>query len=673
MRLREKLNVGLVALGFTLLLVQGCDNEEDPQVTQTVTPQVEHLETDSLMIGESLSFYGQNFLTPSEGSTKLVFDGIFYVEDGQGGVTPEPVTNFVVTPVYDGEYQEGGQLGNQTIRAGTRSLRWNRFGPFSNPFSANGAQAGTFKGEIVAVNTYADGSEEMGEASEVSLTIEPSLVIRKLEPVLGTLADGTLQTAECGAPALRALGGIPYVIEVEVSAFEPEYFLYELTNINGNPGWTSFTHEAAGRVDRLGDPTWSTYLPNNDKGENQEIVVFDPILEDDPYDRRISSIRITAVGPNNEQMFTALPLSVVRPIQFNYDGNRILAERYEPVPVYGPVIGSIGTTLTYAETASESRQNGVSVTVNKSFSQSKGLSNSQNWSEGVSQGTTLSTSNSTGVSHSESENTSESYGVSYNSSTSNSTNVSTSNGTNWGWNSNQGESQEESKTNTEDLYGELSASTTVGVSGEGSVPGFAKVGGKVDTMVGAKAGAKSGEAVGEKTGTTNSFGEHLYESENESTAFGSATTDSKGESVSGSYALGTQSSINSTTSESEATSESVTFQMGGSAGLSENVTEGSSESWSETWVDTQTNTTLLSYSSKIPNGKCAYVFRQTVRYAKAAQLYSYDLCGVRSVLGETVFNEWSWNPNITITEKDQCDAGVPPADMAPAECFFACD
>ena len=59
--------------------------------------------------------------------------------------------------------------------------------------------------------------------------------------------DGSLRSAECGAPALRAIGGLPYMIEVEVAAFEPEYFIYEFTNINGNPGWTKFTHQAAER------------------------------------------------------------------------------------------------------------------------------------------------------------------------------------------------------------------------------------------------------------------------------------------------------------------------------------------------------------------------------------------------------------------------------------------
>ena len=656
----------------TGILVGGCDTEEEVAVQQT-TPVVEYLETESLMVGEPLEFYGQNFLTPEDGRTYLVFNGVFYVEDDLGEVTPHTVRNLRVSPIYDGEFVDGAELRGRTLRSGTKTLRWNRFGPFANPFTETGVEAGTFKGDVTAVNLFFNGDEEEGESTEITLVVEPSLVIRKLEPVLGMNPDGTIRTADCGEPALRAIGGLPYMIEVEVANFEPEYFMYDITEINGEKGWTQFTHQANGKVDRLGDPTWPTYIENTPDGVNQEIVVFNPILDDQQIDRRVSSIRITAVNAQNDAIYTALPLSVVRPIQFNYDGNRVLAERYEPVPVYGPVIGSIGTTLTYSESESESRQNGVSVTVNKNFTQSQGISNSENWSEGVSQGTTLSTSNALGVSHSESENTSDSYGLSYNSSASNSANVSSSDGTNWGWNSSEGSTNEETQTTTQDMYGELSGSMTVGANAEGSVPGFAKVGGKVETSVGSKVGSKQGEAVGKKSGNSSSYGEHMYGSKNTTEAFGSVTTEGEGSSVSGTYALGTQSSINNTTSETQATSENVTFQMGGSASVVDSKSEGFSETWGETWVNTSSNSTLLSYSSKIPNGKCAYVFRQTVRYARAAQLYSFNMCGVRSVIGETVFNEWSWNPNITITEKEQCDAGVPPADMAGAECFFACE
>jgi hypothetical protein len=52
-------------------------------------------------------------------------------------------------------------------------------------------------------------------------------------------------------------------------------------------------------------------------------------------------------------------------------------------------------------------------------------------------------------------------------------------------------------------------------------------------------------------------------------------------------------------------------------------------------------------------------------------MYAYDLCGVRSTLGELTFNEWSWSPNIAIG--DDCEASLPPSTQPKAQCFQACD
>ena len=62
----------------------GCGAEEGESYETVSGALVEHLETDSLMVGEPLSFYGQNFLTPDEGRTRLIlyfeasFEPLFY-------------------------------------------------------------------------------------------------------------------------------------------------------------------------------------------------------------------------------------------------------------------------------------------------------------------------------------------------------------------------------------------------------------------------------------------------------------------------------------------------------------------------------------------------------------------------------------------------------------------
>ncbi len=65
------------------------------------------------------------------------------------------------------------------------------------------------------------------------------------------------------------------------------------------------------------------------------------------------------------------------------------------------------------------------------------------------------------------------------------------------------------------------------------------------------------------------------------------------------------------------------------------------------------------------------VYRQTVRWVQTAQIYTYDLCGIRSLAGETVFNDWTWSPNIAIG--DDCDTAPPESTLPKAACFLACE
>jgi hypothetical protein len=398
-------------------------------------------------------------------------------------------------------------------------------------------------------------------------------------------------------------------------------------------------------------------------------VVFNQVSDDAEFN--IAAIQITAVDTNNVSYSTALPISVVRPLQFHYDGNRELAEYYEPVEVYGPIPGAIATTVVYQEQASESRQKAVSVSISKSWTQSNSKSNTNGWSEGISNTVTNSTANSVGISHSEGESSSETYGASYSSSEANSVNFSSQKGSNWGWNLIEGQSEEEFASTSGEIYGEASVAVNTSVTGEGSVPGFAKVSGTVGTTVGAKLGGKKGSQEGAKVGSKTDYGTHMYRSENETEAFGSVTTDSKSESISGTYGLSKQSTINNQTTETEANSESTTFSTSGSFGITEGISEGSQETWSETWTDSTTFTKSLSISSAIPNSGCAMIYRQTTRYVRQAFLYSYDLCGVRSLAGEMFFNEWTWSPDIQIGAK--CNEQKPPSKLPAAACYIACD
>lgn len=625
-------------------------------------PTLAALESTEVTLGETLNFFGRNFLTEDQGRTRLVFEGTYLWTDDDGQTVPERVNGFSIAPIFDGELAEAVQLNGATLEAGTQVLRWNRFGPWRVPFSRDGDRPGVFQGTVRVVNVFADGTVvEAPEATEVNLEVKSSIAITMLEPVVD-YKDGGIVTPGCDGPALRAHGGLPYIMEVQAVGFQPEFFVYELGGVNGTHETVTFTHRVDGAVDRLGDPRWASWVDG-------EIVVFNPVPDEAEF--AIASIRVTAIDKDNNSVETALPLSVVRPMRFVHSGKRLLAEYKEPVVVNGPIVGGIGTSVTYAETHSESRQQAVSVQISESWSRSQGLSNTSSWNRGIAETVSTSTTDSLGRSHSETESSAETIGAQYGTSASNSVNVSSTDGTSWGWRTTRGESSEEFASETADVYGEVSAAVAVGVSGEGSIPGLAKVGGSVETTVGSKVGGKQGATEGVRTGSRSETGSHMDNSSSESRGFGSSTTDSRSESVSGTFGLQSQRSINSQTSETAASSESTTYAMGGSEGISRNYSVGSQESWSETWVSTTTDTTLLSFSGKIPNGRCGVIYRQTVRHVRPAFLYNYDLCGVRSLAGEMYFNEWSWAPNIAVG--DDCESSLPPSTQPKAACFLACE
>jgi len=442
-------------------------------------------------------------------------------------------------------------------------------------------------------------------------------------------------------------------------------FWYDLSKVNGKGDRDSYHHdvdpEAEGR-DRLGDPAW----------HSGEMIVFNEIPEDSEYS--LAAIRIVGVDAEGNSFATALPLSIVRPLHFYYDGNYDLAEYYEPQVVHGPVIGSIGTTVNYQESKSEQRQHAVSVSISKTWSASQSQTQTSGWSEGVSTTQSSSSTNSMGYSHSETESSQETFGTVYSSSDSTKVDVSSKNGSTWGWNTSKGLTNQEFSQQMDSLYGEINGKVGTTVSGEGSIPGFDKVGGSVNTEVGAKAGTTKGNTQGQRVGRSSTEGSSMSESSEEGLVYGSTTTDGVSENISGSYGLQSQSTINQQSSETEGTSESVTYNMNESVGMTEGVTEGSQETWGETWSTSQTSSELFSYSSKVPKGRCAVVYRQTMRYVRRAQFYSYDLCGVRSLVGEADFNEWNWAPNIVIANPEECDNGnVPPSSQPKAFCYKACD
>jgi hypothetical protein len=222
-----------------------------------------------------------------------------------------------------------------------------------------------------------------------------------------------------------------------------------------------------------------------------------------------------------------------------------------------------------------------------------------------------------------------------------------------------------------EVFGSKSGEMSTSVTGSGSIPGIAKVSGTVGAKVGVESGAKNGVTSGVLKGSKTEYGAHMNGSKSEAKSFGSTTVDSASKSVGNTYGVQSQKTLSSQTAVTKAQSDSVTFEMSGASSVSEGVIKGDQKSWTETWTTSSQDTTLLALKGKVPKGRCAVIYRQSVRYTRRAQLYSYDLCGVRSLMGELVFNEWSWSPNIAIS--DHCDTTLPPSTQPKAACFASCE
>lgn len=382
-------------------------------------------------------------------------------------------------------------------------------------------------------------------------------------------------------------------------------------------------------------------LTDTDTLEN---ILVDKIPED--ISSYIATIDITVIDTNGNTAQTSLPFRVVRPLEIKHFGKHEIAELYEPVPVTGCIPGTIGSNVQYSESESETRQNSVSVTINKSWSDSLSLSNTQTIGEGISVGETKSTVNSSSMSSSETQSTSYSNTASETESSNIAFN--TIDGENWSWTLGESSSQTQGQTESQNTNSSINGSTTVGVSGEGSLPFLAKASGKVEVSAGVTRGwGESTSSSNSETNGTNRGYSSGGSSQN-GRAYGSAQSDSRSRSLSGAYVL--SNSTTSLVSESSSLSSSRVWNMSESISSGKVATQGSGESFAQTIVDSSSSTTTFSYSGYIPRGKFGVFFRQTSRYVKMSEIISYNLNGFPRHSGYIMMNTWAWAPELSVAE-----------------------
>jgi len=613
------------ALAATLA-TSGCADDRTAGLGDGAT--VTGLAREAVVVGEQLVLYATG-LAPSDADVtalpsdvELVFEGTYLTDDGER--TPVSVQ---ARALVDGRMPDGREV-----------LRWTRFGPYRNPFS-EADRPGQFNGTVRVVRSTSDGPAQAGAATPLRMQVLPSLVIDAFEPL----------DATCGAPALRALAGIPYRLSVRAVGLSPVRFDFDVAEVNGRSGATRVTHDYSAAGGPVGQDTL---------GED-EPVLFNPVPEGQQF--YVTALRAVAYDAEGRAVETVLPVSVHRPIEVVHSGKLELAEVYEAVPVSGCIPGSINTEVGYEESVTEERQRSVSVTVSQDWTQQNGTTASNSWQRGISEGE--STSQTVGTSESVEEQTAEAWGVDYSQSESSQIGYSTSDGEAWSWSMSEGTSNSAYESRMNEVFGEGSWSGTVGVEGSGSVPGFAKVTGKASTTVGVTAGASAGSSSGVERTTSAERGFSAGGSVETERSFGSTVSEARSQSIGGSYALSNQRS----TSRANTTERSMahTWSLGEGVSESEVVSVGLSTAEDNTWSESSSIETSTSITGLIPRGRYGVWYRQTTRSVRRAEVRSYDLCGVASHLGELQFNEWTWAPALAIG--DTCTP-LPVSQLPKARC-----
>lgn len=463
------------------------------------------------------------------------------------------------------------------------------------------------------------------------VNIEPSVIITKL-----------CSTENCTSFSGNIVEGVLNNLEIEtfkIAAVSVEYLITTPYNIY------NYNHE-------FNSPTNTDSLRN---------IVLDVIPED--TSSYIATIDITVFDVDGKSATTSLPFRVVRPLEIKHFGKHEIAEIYEPVPVTGCIPGTVGSNVQYSESESETRQNSVSVTINKSWSDSFSSNSTQTISEGISVGETQSTINSSSMSSSETQ--SESITDATTESESDNVSFSTSDGENWSWSLGESNSQTQGQTQGQSTDTSVNGSTTIGVSGEGSLPFLAKASGKVEVSAGVSRGWGESSSISNSETSGTNRGYSTGGTSQSGRTYGSAQNNSRSRALSGAYVL--SSTTSNSISESSSLSSSRVWNMSESLSSGKVITEGSGESVAQTIVNSSSSTTTFSYSGYIPRGRFGVFFRQTSRYVKISEIITYNLNGYPQHAGYIMMNTWAWAPELSVAES--CSSALT-SNLPLSECLI---
>jgi hypothetical protein len=333
------MRVRLITLALLLFWSSSCavgGTTADPMLDASIRA----LSTTSASLGSLVDFYVEDLPPPQAGQLTVVFDGTFTTPTGSRSVST------VEVPV-------------RRVDGGT--LRWTSFGPYRVPFGAVGDQIGTFVGEARIRLIDTEGTIlESRTPKEVTFEVLPSIRISRLEPT----------AASCAGPVLRAIGGLPYILEAEALGFTPASFTYTLTipATDTNDSWRELADGAVGTLGTDG----TFVLPAVPDG----VQAYGAVISVEARD---------VSGATHQTLFA---VGVHRPMEVTFDGRVAIAETYAPVVVSGCLPGGeSGREASYTETESETR------------SRSYGVDFREGWLESTTETHSESTTNTTSSSN----------------------------------------------------------------------------------------------------------------------------------------------------------------------------------------------------------------------------------------------------------------------------------
>lgn len=284
-------------------------------------PHVLALSTYGASVGTLVEVYGENFGVEDGAVVDLLFEGQFLHNDG----TVEPVSSVQDARVLD-----------------KSTLRWTSFGPFENPFTADGRGIGTYEGTVAARITNADGTEQADpQPIDISFDVKPSLLVNGFQPL----------SASCNGNVLRGIGGASYRVEVEAIGFDPETITYTLSAPALQRDPISVRHIVSGKTDSVGD-RGNFSLPQ--------------VPNDFPSYGAILTAQARDAEGNIYQ--NAFAFQVYRPLAVYYNGNVDVGEVLAATPVSGCIPGGVnGREVQYTESQAETRSRNYAVSWNESW------------------------------------------------------------------------------------------------------------------------------------------------------------------------------------------------------------------------------------------------------------------------------------------------------------------